>query len=82
MLNKIKQRVIDEANYIVKTNQTIREISQHFNVSKSTVHDDLHNRLKMIDKNLYHKVYEILCYHYMIKHVRGGAATKLKYVKE
>lgn len=82
MLNRIRQRVIAEANYMVKTKKTIREISKHFNVSKSTVHDDLHNRLKSIDTNLYHEVNDILNYHYKVKHVRGGAATKLKYVKE
>lgn len=82
MLNRIKQRVIAEANYMVKTKKTIREISKHFNVSKSTVHDDLHNRLMSIDTNLYHEVNDILNYHYKVKHVRGGAATKLKYVKE
>ncbi|MEE0700297.1 MAG: sporulation transcriptional regulator SpoIIID [Bacilli bacterium] len=82
MLNRIRQRVIAEANYMVKTKKTIREISKHFNVSKSTVHDDLHNRLMSIDTNLYHEVNDILNYHYKVKHVRGGAATKLKYVKE
>jgi len=82
LLNRIRQRVIAEANYMVKTKKTIREISKHFNVSKSTVHDDLHNRLMSIDTNLYHEVNDILNYHYKVKHVRGGAATKLKYVKE
>lgn len=82
MLNRIRQRVIAEANYMVKTKKTIREISKHFNVSKSTVHDDLHNRLMSIDTNLYHEVNDILNYHYKVKHVSGGAATKLKYVKE
>ncbi len=81
MPNNIKARVINEANYIIITNQTIREISKYFNVSKSTVHDDLSKRLKKIDLELYDKVMKILNYHSCIKHLRGGTSTKLKYLK-
>lgn len=82
MINSIKQRVISESNYIINTKKTIREISKYFNVSKSTVHDDLHKKLKLIDANLFKNVSNILNYHYNIKHIRGGAATKLKYIRE
>lgn len=78
----IKLRVINEANYIISTKKTIRQISKYFNVSKSTVHDDLSKRLKIIDKNLYKKVNDILNYHSLVKHIRGGASTKLKYAKD
>ncbi len=81
MQNIIKARVINEANYIITTSKTIREISKYFNVSKSTVHDDLSNRLKNIDLKLYFKVYKILNYHACIKHLRGGISTKLKYIR-
>lgn len=77
----IKARVIKEANYIINTSQTVREISKYFNVSKSTVHDDLSKRLKNIDLGLYEKVNKILNYHSKVKHIRGGASTKLKYAK-
>ena len=62
----IKARVLKEANYIIKTSKTIREISQYFKVSKSTVHNDLSKRLKNIDLNLYDEVSKILNYHYKI----------------
>lgn len=78
----IKLRVINEANYIISTKKTIRQISKYFNVSKSTVHDDLSKRLKIIDKKLYKKVNDILNYHSLVKHIRGGASTKLKYAKD
>ena len=42
MNSLIIKRVIDEANYMLETRQTIREIAKAFNVSKSTVHKDLH----------------------------------------
>ncbi|MBE6149572.1 MAG: stage III sporulation protein D [Firmicutes bacterium] len=80
-MNKaIIKRVVDEANYIIKTGSTVREMSKIFNVSKSTVHKDLHERLIEIDENLYKKVEEILKYHIEIRHIRGGFSTKNKYL--
>ena len=52
-MNDMKIRVLKEAEYILKTGYTIREIATHFHVSKSTVHKDLHERLKKIDKEMY-----------------------------
>ena len=75
----ITKRVIEEANYMIETNMTVREISKKFNVSKSTVHKDLHERLKDINKMLYDKVDKILKYHLDIRHIRGGESTKKKY---
>lgn len=79
---KIKTRVIEEANYIIETKQTIREIANKFKVSKSTVHKDLSDRLKEIDKELYNEVEKILEYHTNIRHIRGGQSTKNKYLKQ
>ena len=78
-MNKIKTRVLFEADLIMKTNKTIREIATIVNVSKSTVHDDLSVKLYKIDKKLYDKVKNILEYHKSIRHINGGNATKLKY---
>ena len=78
-MNKIKTRVLSEADLIMKTNKTIREIATIVNVSKSTVHDDLSAKLYKIDKKLYDKVKNILEYHKSIRHINGGNATKLKY---
>ena len=79
MNNKIYKRVIEEANYIIKTKDTIREIAKIKKLSKSTIHKDLHERLLYIDEKLYKKVKEILDYHTMIRHINGGNATKIKY---
>ena len=49
-MNYINERVIKEADYILKTGYTIREVASYFNISKSTVHKDLHERLFNIDK--------------------------------
>lgn len=78
----INDRVIKEANYIINTGYTIRELASIFHVSKSTVHKDLHERLFYIDKIKYKKVEDILNYHTNIRHIRGGESTRKKYLKE
>lgn len=81
MNSLIIKRVIDEANYMLDTNETIRKIAKVFNVSKSTVHKDLHERLIEIDYKLFEKIDSILKYHIDIRHIRGGESTKKKYEK-
>ncbi|MBE6153350.1 MAG: stage III sporulation protein D [Firmicutes bacterium] len=81
MRNEIIKRVLEEANYILKTNKTIREIAYENAISKSTVHKDLHDRLKLIDINLYRKVNKILQEHIDIRHIKGGESTRQKYLK-
>ena len=79
--NDIKRRVISEAKYMIITNKTIREIARKYKVSKSTVHKDLKERLKIIDKILYKKVKLIIENHKEIRHIKGGESTKKKYEK-
>lgn len=81
MNSLIMKRVIAEANYMIDTKKTIREIAKVYNVSKSTVHKDLHERLIEIDFKLFQQIDEILKYHIDIRHIRGGESTKKKYKK-
>lgn len=81
MNSLISKRVIDEAKYMLETKKTIREIATIFNVSKSTVHKDLHERLTEIDSELFRQIDDILKYHIDIRHIRGGESTKKKYKK-
>ena len=81
MNSLITKRVIEEANFMLDTNMTIREIAKIFNVSKSTVHKDLHERLFDIDNKLFSKIDSILKYHIDVRHIRGGESTKKKYKK-
>lgn len=80
MNSTIVKRVIEEANYIIQTGKTVRELASIFNVSKSTVHKDLHERLLEIDKDKYIEVDNILKYHIDIRHLRGGESTRRKYL--
>lgn len=75
----IKKRVIKESNYIIKNNKTIRETAKKFNVSKSTVHNDIHKILKKIDYEKFIIVNNIMKNHIETRHIKGGEATKLKY---
>ncbi|MBR6690963.1 MAG: sporulation transcriptional regulator SpoIIID [Bacilli bacterium] len=79
MNSLIIKRVIDEANYMLDTKKTIREIAKIFNVSKSTVHKDLHERLVDVDYKLFEQIDSILKYHIDVRHIRGGESTKKKY---
>ena len=52
MNNRIYNRVIDEAKYIIINDKTVRDASLVFGVSKSTVHNDMRYRLSLIDKKI------------------------------
>jgi len=73
--------IVKEALYLIRTNKTIREVANHFNISKTTLHRHLSKELKYIDYDLYLKVKNVFFEHNKIKHINGGAATKLKYAK-
>jgi len=81
MNSLIFKRVLDEANYMLNTKETIREVATVFNVSKSTVHKDLHERLRDINFELFEQIDSILKYHIDVRHIRGGQSTKKKYEK-
>ena len=78
MWDYITERVIKEAEYIIETNSTVRAAALHF--SKSTVHKDVTERLEEIDKELFVKVREVLNKNLSERHIRGGMATKNKYL--
>ena len=82
MLFNIEERVIKEAEYIIKTGATVRETAKVFSYSKSTVHKDVSERLCCIDSKLFLKVRKVLDKNLAERHIRGGLATKNKYLKE
>lgn len=81
MWDYITDRVIKEAEYIIENNLTVRAAAIHFGISKSTVHKDVTERLRSIDKNLYVEVRGVLNKNLSERHFRGGLATKNKYMK-
>lgn len=82
MNNYLNKRVIELADYIIKTKDTIRETAKYYNLSKSTVHKDLKNRLKDIDSKKYKLVQEIMLEHTLSRHIRGGEQTRLLFLRK
>ena len=75
----IEGRVYDIAEYIIATNATVRAAAKKFEVSKSTVHKDLVDRLPKLNKVLADEVRKVLDENKAERHLRGGLATKAKY---
>lgn len=74
-------RAISIGEYIVLNNSTIRQAAKKFNVGRSTVFRDIHYRLPKINKSLAERVLSIIEKNKNERHIRGGNATKLKYLK-
>lgn len=82
MCEDIIDRVIKEAEYIAKTGATVRATAKVFHFSKSTVHKDVTERLFELNRELYAKVKKVLEKNLAERHVRGGEATRQKYIKK
>ena len=78
----LEKRARDLGFYILETRATVRKAAKHFGISKSTVHTDVSKRLKDIDFELYERVRDILDENKAERHIRGGIATKEKYMKK
>lgn len=75
----IEERVRKLAAYIIENESTVRAAAQKFGVSKSTVHKDLTERLRRIDRSLWAQVRRVLEQNKAERHIRGGLATRKKY---
>lgn len=82
MKDYIAQRAAELAHYIVDNNATVRKAAGVYNVSKSTVHKDVHERLKTINPALFKEAGEVLERNKAQRHLRGGMATREKYLKK
>ena len=75
-----KERCVVLGLYIVENNTTVRATALRFGISKSTVHKDVTERLKSLNRDLYDSVRTILEENKEERHIRGGMATKEKYL--
>lgn len=78
----IEERAVKLAHYIIDTKETVRSTAKVFGVSKSTVHKDVSDRLLKINPSLAKEVKKILDENKSERHIRGGMATKLKYLNK
>ena len=77
-----EDRARELAEWIVDNRATVRAAAARFGVSKSTVHKDMTERLREIDRLRYEKVRLILEQNKAERHLRGGDATRRKYKGE
>jgi len=75
-----KERCEAFAEYVIENGATVRQTAAYFGISKSTVHKDLSVKLRYINKAKYNQVKGILDLNKSERHIRGGEATKRKYL--
>ncbi len=82
MADTIEERACELAAYMIETGATVRAAAKHFGISKSTVHKDLSQRLPNYNRTLYNSVRQILDVNKAQRHIRGGMATREKYIQK
>ncbi len=81
MKTSVDLRAIELAEYIIENKATVRAAAKKFGVSKSTVYVDVSERLKNLSPGLYNDVRKILEVNKAERHIRGGMATRQKFLK-
>lgn len=81
MKDYISRRALLLAEYIIEQKSTVRDTAKKFGVSKSTVHKDVTERLRYLDSALYSAVKTVLESNKEERHIRGGMATREKYLR-
>ena len=82
MWDYMRERAVACAKYMIETGCTVRACAAHFGVSKSTVHKDVSERLMSFEPALWRKVHAVLKVNLSERHLRGGNATRLKYLNQ
>lgn len=82
MKGYIEERAVDIAHFIIANNATVRQAATKFGVSKSTVHKDVADRLASIHPALAAEARKVLDLNKAERHIRGGMATKDRYMRE
>lgn len=75
-------RAVRIAVFMLENDSTVRKTAAVFGLSKSTVHKDITARLKYISKPLYGEIAKLMEKNKNERHIRGGMATKLKYMRK
>ncbi len=75
-----EERAVLLAEYITETGATVRGTARRFGLSKSTVHKDITERLVRVNPALAAAARQVLDANKAQRHIRGGMATKEKYL--
>ena len=76
------ERCIILGEYIIAHRATVRSTAKKFGISKSTVHKDVTVKLRRLNPALYKEVKAVLLKNKSERHLRGGEATRQKYLKK
>ena len=76
----IEERATNIARYTIENNATVRQTAKQFGISKSTVHKDVTERLAQINPGLAKEARKVLDVNKSERHIRGGLATREKYL--
>ena len=80
MKDYIEERAITFAAYSIDNNATVRQTAKAFGISKSTVHKDVTSRLMQVNPTLAKQTRAVLDINKSERHIRGGLATREKYL--
>ena len=75
------RRAVAIGRYVAETGATVRQAAAVFGISKSTAHKDLTVRRKYENSPLYSRVARVLQKNKAERHIRGGLATREKYMQ-
>ena len=81
MREDIPDRCVLLADYIIENQCTVRDAAARFGISKSTVHKDVTQKLTKINPGLHAEVKDVLNHNKAERHLRGGEATRMKYLR-
>ena len=81
MKDYIEERAVEIAGYIIETKATVRQAAKKFGISKSTVHKDCAEGLKVINPGMAVELRKVLDVNKQERHIRGGLATRKKYLQ-
>ena len=82
MKGNLEERAVTLGEYIIEHQSTVRDTAAVFGISKSTVHKDCADRLISINPSLAKEVRKVLDVNKAERHIRGGMATKEKYLSK
>ena len=82
MKQELEERACELAVYMIETGATVRATARHFGISKSTVHKALTEQLRLCNYPLYTQVRQVLDKNKQERHIRGGLATRQKYLRK
>ncbi len=74
-----KERCVILGTYMVENRATVRTTAARYGISKSTVHKDVTQVLRQVNRPLYDEVKRVLDCNKSERHLRGGEATRKKY---